>query len=165
MPVVGQEIRKYFFWLNSKQPIYLIIDNAGGHGTTVVVEEYRRMLKDDFNIILKHQVPNSPETNLLDLGVWRALQSKVESISFQNRFDTEVLADTVEEAWRAFPSHTIGKVHSKWLRVLELIKLDGGGNRYVEELRGKLTNDPTATKADKDSAFAVAIEKIREVKN
>jgi hypothetical protein len=41
MPVVGQEIRKYFFWLNSKQPIYLIIDNAGGHGTNVVVEEYR----------------------------------------------------------------------------------------------------------------------------
>ena len=31
------------------------------------------------------------------------------------------------------------------------------GSRYVEELRGKLTNDPTATKADKDAAFAVAL--------
>ena len=164
MPIVGNEIRDYFFWLNNSEPIYLIIDNAGGHGTNVAVEEYRKMLQDEFNIILKHQVPNSPETNLLDLGVWRALQSRVEKISFQHRFDSDVLAGSVQEAWEEFPVETIGKVYKKWLRVLELIKLDDGGNRYVEQLRGSLTNDPTATKADKDAAFAAAIEKIRERK-
>ena len=165
MPIVGEEIRNYFFWISRQSPIYLIIDNAGGHGTNETVEWYRKMLEEDFNIILKHQVPNSPETNLLDLGVWRSLQSAVENLSYQKRFDPDVLAQTVNDAWDKFPAKTIQKVYNRWVRVLELIKLDDGGNRYVEELRGKLTNDPTKTrKVDEDIAFAAAVKKIQDKK-
>ena len=58
-------------------------------GDESIYDEFmnRKKLKEDYNIILKHQVPNSPETNLLDLGVWRALQSAVENLSHQKRFD------------------------------------------------------------------------------
>ena len=44
------------------------------------------------------------------------------------------------------------------------IPLDNGGNRYVEEFRGKLTNDPNATQDDEDEAFAAFIHQIKAEK-
>ena len=49
--------------------IHLTIDNDGGHGTVLEIEIYKKTSLDKFNIKIIHQVPNSPETNLLDLGV------------------------------------------------------------------------------------------------
>ena len=121
------------------------------------------MMQDDYNVVLIHQVPNSPETNLLDLGVWRAVQSKVEKLCWRKRQDPDVLAKTVEAAWAEFSVETIGKVYKRWTRVLDLIQLGNGGNRFVESLRGKLTKDPNATEADEDAAFLAEIEKMRQV--
>ena len=56
---------------------YLNNDNAGGHGTKEVVNVYVKGLKGAFNIICFHQWPRSPATNMLDLGVWTALQDVV----------------------------------------------------------------------------------------
>ena len=64
-------------------PIYLYMDNAGGHGKKHVVEKYVATLKDDYNVIIRHQRPRSPATNMLDLGVWMALQNVVEKLHFR----------------------------------------------------------------------------------
>ena len=77
---IGKAIRKSFHWVEKKVPIYLIIANAGGHGTNDAKERYVKILKDYYNIVIKWQVPNSPELNILDLGVWMSVQSKVEEI-------------------------------------------------------------------------------------
>ena len=69
MGEVGQEIRSYFHWVPMERDIILVIDNAGGHGTDDAIQQYTALLKNEYNVVLKHQVPNSPETNLLDLGV------------------------------------------------------------------------------------------------
>ena len=53
------------FMLNSIHEI--CIDNTGGHGTNKGKEEYDKILYEDYFIILLWQVPNSPETNMLDL--------------------------------------------------------------------------------------------------
>ena len=66
---VANEIRNYYFRVTLTSTIYLVIDNAGGHGTNGTVEEYRCMIFQEYNIKLFHQVPNSPKTNLKDLGV------------------------------------------------------------------------------------------------
>jgi hypothetical protein len=99
MEQVGKAIRAYFWFLPMFITIYLIIDNAGGHGTNDAKRQYANFLLANYNVQLIFQVPNSPETNLLDLGVWRALQSLVERLSFQERYDPDVLAATVYEAW------------------------------------------------------------------
>ena len=162
MPRIGMEIKTYFDWVPDDQEIYLVIDNAGGHGTTTCVRNYTQMMKDDYNIVLKHQVPNSPETNLLDLGVWRSLQSKVEKMSYRHRQDPDVLAKTAQKTWAELPASVMDKVYRKWKRVVQyLIPLDDGGNRYVEQCRGKLTNDPNATQEDEDTAFVELIERIK----
>ena len=50
--------------------VYLVMDNAGGHGTDDCVKEYTHILFEDYNIQIIQQVPRSPETNVLDLGIW-----------------------------------------------------------------------------------------------
>ena len=138
------------------------IDNAGGHGTNDAIEQYRELLFRKYKVQLLHQVPNSPETNLLDLGVWRAIQSLVEKLSFCGRHDANVLDKTVQQAWLQFPAATVEKVYQRWLLGLDLIMKDNGGNRLVETHRGKLTNDPTSAtnhnEADAQAAMRVTIE-------
>ena len=167
MDDIGKAIRNYFFWVPAATVIYLIIDNAGGHGTNDAIEQYRELLFRLYKVQLLHQVPNSPETNLLDLGVWRAMQSLVEKLSFRCRQDPNVLATTVEKAWLQFPATTIEKVYQRWLLVLDLILKDNGGNRFVESYRGKLTNDPTTVGDDEEAgaqeAMRAAIRRRRDI--
>ena len=144
MEEIGDAIRSYYWFLPFFISIYLMIDNAGGHGTNKAKKEYEKLLREKYNVILVFQIPNSPETNLLDLGVWRSLQSLVEKLSFRDRYDPDVLSQTVFRAWDNFSSSAIEKVYKRWELVLKLILLDTGGNRYVESFRGKLTGDPTS---------------------
>ena len=160
MGTVADEIRDYFYWVGEDEWIYLIMDKAGGHGKREVVDAYKAMLETR-KIKIIHQIPNSPETNLLDLGVWRSLQSHVERIDYRYRQDADVLAKTVKKAWQEFSPETIRKVYERWIRVLDLIKVGDGGNRFVEAVRGQLTSDPQASQEEKDAAFQLKIEEIR----
>ena len=78
MPKVGKAIRDAHFWVEAYKPIYLVLDSAGGYGTKEVIAQYKAMMKNDYNIIPVHQILQSPETNLLNLGIWMSLQSAVE---------------------------------------------------------------------------------------
>ena len=79
--------------------LYIVLNNAGGHGTNKCVDEYVSMLQDDYNIMCIHQIPRSPFTNVLDLGVWATLQSEVERRYFLKRGDTDALVRTVNNVW------------------------------------------------------------------
>ena len=75
---------------------------AGGHGTQENIDKYVADLEKDWNIIYVHQRPCSPATNMLDLGVWMAIQNVVEKLHTGNMKHTESLARTVENAWEEF---------------------------------------------------------------
>jgi len=60
------------------EKLFLIMDNAGGYGTDDAIIEYTSRLRDVYNIEIIHQIPRSPFTNVLDLGVWCSLQAAVE---------------------------------------------------------------------------------------
>ena len=75
------------------------MDNAGGHGKKEIKEEYVKKLKEKYNVEVEWQIPNSPETNMLDLGTWFALQSKVEMNHRNKVMNKDVLATTVEKCW------------------------------------------------------------------
>ena len=70
---IGGAVRSKYHYLDDFVPIYLFMDNAGGHGTKAVKQQYTEILKEEFNLIVEWQPPNSPEMNLLDLGIWMAL--------------------------------------------------------------------------------------------
>ena len=59
---IGDSLQnKTYSFLLSDVPITLFMDNAGGHGKIVVKEQYEKILKDKFNVIIEWQVPQSPK--------------------------------------------------------------------------------------------------------
>ncbi len=77
MPRIGAAIRQKMNWVPENETIILVMDNAGGHETVEAIEQYTRTLLDNYNIEIIHQPARSPDTNPLDLGVWRSIQSSV----------------------------------------------------------------------------------------
>ena len=77
---VGKAIRDAYHFLPDWETIHLFMDNAGGHGTDKAKADYVQILHDEFMITVIWQTPNSPETNMLDLGAWMTIQSVVENM-------------------------------------------------------------------------------------
>ena len=83
-------------------------------------------------------MPNSPETNLLDLGAWRSIQSEVESENLQKRIELDILAKSVMTAWRKFDGTVkLASIYGRWRKVLSLIQLGNGNNDLVQKHRGR----------------------------
>ena len=80
------------------ESICLVMDNAGGHGSNDAKALYTRSLRT-FGVEIVWQVPRSPETNLLDLGIWMSIQATVQNLHHQKRIQHDALANTVEVAW------------------------------------------------------------------
>ena len=134
---MGEAIREKFHWVPRGEVIDLVMDNAGGHGRADVIEEYVDMMMRDYKINIVWQEPRSPETNLLDLGVWMSLQSWVEKTHHGRRSNLDALAFTCMQAWNTFDGQVFQKVYDRWEKVLKIIVAKDGGNDYVDE-RGKL---------------------------
>lgn len=143
MPMVGQSLREKFHWVDLADPIYLVMDNAGGHGTIEAKEHYIEALRA-FNVIVIWQVPRSPETNILDLGVWMSIQTSVQRVHRGRRCQHSALAKSVEDAWESYLNEKAFMNVWRRLRVvLRCILDDKGGNQTVESKRGALFRDAT----------------------
>ena len=49
MTRVGAAIRASYHWIPITQKCYLVMDNAGGHGTNEAIISYSKTLQDDYN--------------------------------------------------------------------------------------------------------------------
>ena len=135
---VGKSIRAVYYWLPRSKICYVVMDNAGGHGTDNAIEEYVRTLKDDWNVEVIFQIPRSPYTNALDLGVWVSLQSRVEKNHFGKRCEVNALVHSVQDTWdNGHLDEVITKVFERLRNVLVLIHEANGKNDLVETKRGK----------------------------
>ena len=143
MPNIAQTIRDKFHWIPATEKVYLVMDNAGGHGSDEAKETYVNLLKEK-NIEVIWQVPRSPETNMLDLGVWMSIQSVVQRVHFNRRCHHDALARSVEDAWSSHLNEgAFLRVYKRIRVVLRCILDDDGGNHLVEKKRGKLFRDCT----------------------
>jgi hypothetical protein len=140
MMEMGEAIRKAYHWVPFDQEIELIMDNAGGHGTKDAIEWYEREIKERYNVVIIHQVPRSPETNLLDLGIWCGLQHMVELVHRdKTKSGNNALARTVENAWNRYDSFkAFYSVYKRWDKVLSLIIAGNGDNTLVDQARREL---------------------------
>jgi len=59
------------------RPLYIQLDNARPHTVCVdeLIEQLNRWWNNGWNIQIKRQPPNSPDMNILDLGIFKHLQS------------------------------------------------------------------------------------------
>ncbi|KAH9114664.1 hypothetical protein LEN26_013025 [Aphanomyces euteiches] len=79
------------------------------------------------NIEVVNQPANSPDFNVLDLGIFNSIQKLQQRRSSRN-IDELILA--VESAFRELPVDTIGKCFITLQKVMELSIQDNGGNDY-----------------------------------
>jgi len=138
MATVANMMRDAYHWVPAEETLYLVMDNAGGHGTNDVKAQYTAILAEK-NIEIVWQVPRSPETNLLDLGVWCSCQAVVEK-RHRRRVKSSVnaLARTVEEVWHEIDPIKLQKVYRRFELVLSLIIADHGDNKSIDKHRGEL---------------------------
>jgi hypothetical protein len=108
-------------WIPPQDRVYLVMDNAGGHGTREAREECTRWLLEEFNVEIIQQSARSPEVNALDLGIWMSVQSAVECRHQEWWRDPDGLAISVQEAWQHLPEDTIHRVFERIPIVLHLI--------------------------------------------
>ena len=143
---IGKAIRyAYRNVVSDKFPIYLVMDNAGGHGTVEAKQTFVERLEMVYNVRVNWQVPNSPDTNMLDLGVWMTIQSKVEELHRTLVLDNDVLAKTVIEAFETFDSDKLTNIYERWEKVLDLIIKNEGRNDLVEHCCGDESPDHIPT--------------------
>ena len=143
MPHVAIALREAFHWVSATETIYLVMDNAGGHGTNESIVEYTNILSQR-NIQIIWQIPRSPETNMLDLGVWMSVQSAVIKAHRNRRCHPDALAKSITEAWEhGLSTKAFDNVFGRLKVVLRCILDDNGGNTLVESKRGKLFQDAT----------------------
>ena len=133
---IGKSIRETHSFLPNDHPVYLFMDNAGGHGKTEIKAQYEQILKDEFNVLIEWQVPNSPETNMLDLGVWMSIQSLVEKLHQGKVMRSDELSRSVTIAFNQVSSEVLQKIYDRWKLTFQLIKSGKGTNEVVEEYRG-----------------------------
>ena len=122
-------------------PIRLNMDNAGGHGSDVVIAAYVALMLFLFNIIIVFQPPNSPESSALDVGFWMAIQATVSKLCRKLRLHTAPLVQAVRDAWESFNCDE-GAI--KLRNIIDYLRieatntvLDNGGNDKAESVRGK----------------------------
>jgi hypothetical protein len=138
MESIGQAIREAYHWVPEDEYIYLVMDNAGGHGTRDAIDAYVKLLYDKYFIIVEHQTPRSPEFNLCDLGFFNCFQSAVEKQHRGMRTHVDVIAKSVETTWEQMNSSALTKINERWERVLRIVEADDGDNRMVDSIRGQL---------------------------
>ena len=97
--------------------------------TDECVKEYTQNLMEKYNIEIVQQVARSPETNVLDLGIWMLLQSAVEKRHKGRCCNPKVLNETVMEVWKEVASvEAFENVLGKLPMIYNLILRNLGGN-------------------------------------
>ena len=133
---IGKAIRESYLFIPNDHTVYLFMDNACGHGKTEIKKQYETILKEEFHIQIEWQVPNSPETNMLDLGVWVALQSLVEKLHRNKVMQADELSKTVMSSFNQISHDILTRVYNRWRLTLRLIVSGKGTNEVVEDYRG-----------------------------
>ncbi len=100
----GEALRASFHWVPDDKTIYLFIDNAREHGTNDATAGYTGILWNKFKVEVVWQVPQSPETNMLDLGIWMSIQAAMTRVHYKRRCSHDALARSVVDAWNKYLS-------------------------------------------------------------
>ncbi|GJZ05793.1 hypothetical protein Tco_0539586 [Tanacetum coccineum] len=118
-------------------PIFIQQDNAKPHIAVNDSEFVKAASHDRFDIRLRFQPPNSPDLNVLDLGIFRAIQSLQEQESLRN---IDELLSAVQTTFENMPSHELNNVFlTLQTCIKEMMKIHGGNNYQTPHIgKGRL---------------------------
>ncbi|XP_041995939.1 uncharacterized protein LOC121746082 [Salvia splendens] len=111
----------------ASKEIYIQQDNATPHINGVDAEFEAVAKSDGFKIHLICQPPNSPDTNILDLGFFRAIQTLQHEKPCNN---VDTLLENVCSSYEELSPQTLNKVFLSLQACLTEIMVFRGGNNY-----------------------------------
>ena len=112
-------------------------DGAKSHILQGNVEFKEAVDEIGLNLTMFTQSPNSPDTNILDLGFFRAIQSFNDDCPANE----EELIKSVEKAYGEYPYHKLNRVWLTLQSCLSMIIENDGGNGYKIPHMGKESLD------------------------
>lgn len=110
-------------------PIYIQQDNAPAHVAETDMEVVLEGNRYSWEIDLHNQPPNSPDYNVLDLGIFRALQSTTWDTDITNIRDTD---STAKNAFKKLTPHSLNNTFLSLQQHMESSMMVDGGNNYKE---------------------------------
>ncbi|XP_042032594.1 uncharacterized protein LOC121779336 [Salvia splendens] len=117
---------------SASKEIYIQQDNAKPHISTTDPEFEEAANSNGFKIQLICQPPNSPDTNILDLGFFRAIQSLKDKKACSN---VDELLQNVSMAYEELTPQTLNKVFLTLQSVLsEILEVQGGNNYKIPHM-------------------------------
>ena len=114
-------------WPGAPGDVFVQQDNAPSHNIVDDPDIVAAGTADGWNIRLINQPPNSPNTNILDLGFFNSIQS------LQDRTTLNTVDELIEEVGRVFAAQDVavlGRVWTTYQAVLEQIMLAKGDNTF-----------------------------------
>ena len=97
-------------------------------------EEFKEVVDNiGLNLTMYTQLPNSPDTNILDLGFFRAMQLFNDDCPANE----EELIESIEKAYGEYPLHKLNHVWLTLQSCLNKIIENDGGNDYKIPYMGK----------------------------
>lgn len=117
----------------SNKMIYIQQDNAKPHIKNDDPDFRNAATKNGFNIIITHQPPNSPDTNVNDLGWFRAIQSLQTETSCKT---VEELVNAVKNSFERLSPTTLNNVFlSLQSCMVEILKVRGQNSYKVPHMK------------------------------
>jgi hypothetical protein len=122
------------------------MDGAGGHGFESIIERLQTWADADWErtgvwFTFVKQPARSPDFNVLDLGAWTSLQSRVELLRYESQSRGRMvdgIVEAVEDAWDNWDSAPkLTNLYSKLSATLDATRAARGGNMFSEP-RGKI---------------------------
>ena len=164
--MIGDAINNEWPRKDIEKTIRIQMDNATPHISEDDPEWIAAKSRWSFNIVLVRQPPQSPDCNVLDLGLWTSIQAlqRKEPIIINARTEFE-LVRAVQKSFIKLPATTIDSCWETLTNILREIHANNGGNRFVTPRKRKYapmvddaepsedewSNDDTDTEAEPDN--------------
>ena len=124
-----EEVATFFFDgpMDHKCPIFIQQDNIKTHVLECNPVVIAAGMNGRWSIAIKNQPPNSPDFNVLDLGIFNALSKSQSRVVKSN---TDDLIATVYGAFKELPTFEINHCFLTPQRLMSEVVTYGGGNNY-----------------------------------
>lgn len=125
-------INEVITWKGARALVQL--DSAGGHSVRINLDKLNALgAKNKVKTRFETQPTRSPDNNVLDLGLWNSMQSRMATVKYDKRATESMhhrIIDAVFEMWTSFPAETITKVFKTLSLVHQCIIDSDGGNSF-----------------------------------
>ena len=112
------------------------LDSAGGHRIGESMEVLNKIgKKAKPRIEFRTQPTRSPDINVLDLGIWNSMKSRLAEVRYDRAADASMnqrIIDAVEEMWAHYDPSKLNNICITLTAVLKEIKDHNGGNSFKQ---------------------------------